>query len=38
MRIAWYTHRYYPCIGGAETYGRAMVRRFVGRGRTRSTS
>jgi len=29
MRIAWFTHRYYPCIGGAETYGRAMVRRFV---------
>jgi glycosyltransferase involved in cell wall biosynthesis len=29
MRIAWFTHRYFPCIGGAETYGRAMVRRFV---------
>ena len=29
MRIAWFTHRYLPCIGGAETYGRAMVRRFV---------
>jgi len=29
MRIAWFTHRYHPCIGGAETYGRAMVRRFV---------
>lgn len=28
MRIAWYTHRYFPCIGGAETYGRAMVRRL----------
>jgi glycosyltransferase involved in cell wall biosynthesis len=32
MRIAWYTHRYAPCIGGAETYGRAMVRRFVAGG------
>lgn len=29
MRIAWFSHRYYPCIGGAETFGRAMVRRFV---------
>ena len=29
MRIAWFTHRYHPCIGGAETYGRAIVRRFV---------
>jgi glycosyltransferase involved in cell wall biosynthesis len=32
MRIAWFTHRYYPCIGGAETYGRAMVKRFVAAG------
>jgi len=32
MRIAWFTHRYYPCIGGAETYGRAMIRRFVAAG------
>ncbi len=32
MRIAWFTHRYHPCIGGAETYGRAMVRRFVAQG------
>jgi glycosyltransferase involved in cell wall biosynthesis len=32
MRIAWFTHRYHPCIGGAETYGRAMVRRFVADG------
>ena len=32
MRIAWFTHRYHPCIGGAETYGRAMVRRFVASG------
>src|SRR5215210_3045562 len=32
MRIAWFTHRYYPCIGGAETFGRAMVRRFVAGG------
>src|SRR3954451_9270909 len=32
MKIAWFTHRYHPCIGGAETYGRAMVRRFVAAG------
>lgn len=32
MRIAWFTHRYHPCIGGAETYGRALVRRFVAGG------
>jgi glycosyltransferase involved in cell wall biosynthesis len=32
MRIAWFTHRYHPCVGGAETYGRAMVRRFVAGG------
>ena len=32
MRIAWFTHRYHPCIGGAEAYGRAMVRRYVGAG------
>ncbi len=32
MRIAWFTHRYHPCIGGAETFGRAMVRRFVAHG------
>jgi len=29
MRIAWFTHRYFPCVGGSENYGRAMVRRFV---------
>jgi len=29
MRIAWFTHRYHPCVGGAENYGRAMVRRFI---------
>ena len=29
MRIAWFTHRYHPCVGGAENYGRAMVRRFA---------
>ena len=29
MRIAWFTHRYYPIVGGAENYGRAVVRRFV---------
>jgi len=32
MRIAWFTHRYYPCIGGAENFGREMVRRFVAAG------
>src|SRR5690606_32796242 len=32
MRVAWFTHRYHPCIGGAETYGRAMVRRLVAQG------
>src|SRR4051812_3288751 len=32
MRIAWFAHRYYPCIGGAENYSRAMVRRFVAAG------
>jgi glycosyltransferase involved in cell wall biosynthesis len=32
MRIAWFSHRYHPCVGGAENYGRAMVRRFVAGG------
>jgi glycosyltransferase involved in cell wall biosynthesis len=32
MRIAWFTHRYYPCVGGAENFGRAMIRRFVADG------
>ncbi len=32
MRIAWFIHRYHPCVGGAENYGRAMVRRFVSAG------
>ena len=32
MKIAWFTHRYHPCLGGAEKYGREMVRRFVSRG------
>src|SRR5947209_18938814 len=32
MRIAWFTHRYHPCVGGAENYGRAVVRRFVAAG------
>src|SRR3954454_12473801 len=32
MKIAWFTHRYHPCIGGAEAFGRAMVRRFVAEG------
>lgn len=34
MRIAWFTHRYHPCVGGAENYGRAIVRRFVAAGHT----
>ena len=32
MRIAWFTPRHYPCIGGSENYVRAMVRRFVAAG------
>ena len=32
MRIAWFIHRYHPIVGGAENYGRAMVRRFVAAG------
>ena len=32
MKIAWFIHRYFPCVGGAENYGRAMVRRFVAAG------
>ena len=32
MQIAWFIHRYHPGIGGAETYSRAMVRRFVAAG------
>ena len=32
MRIAWFIHRYHPIVGGAENYGRAMVRRFVDAG------
>lgn len=32
MKIAWFTHRYHPCHGGSETYGREIVRRFVDRG------
>ncbi len=32
MRIAWFIHRYFPCVGGAENFGRAMVRRFVAAG------
>ena len=32
MKIAWFIHRYFPCVGGAENYGRAMVRRFVDAG------
>ncbi len=32
MSMAWFILRYHPCIGGAETYARAMVRRFVAAG------
>ena len=32
MRVAWFIHRYHPVVGGAENYGRAMVRRFVNAG------
>lgn len=32
MKIAWFIHRYFPCVGGAENYGRAMVRRFADAG------
>ena len=32
MRVAWFIHRYHPVVGGAENYGRAMVRRFVDAG------
>jgi glycosyltransferase involved in cell wall biosynthesis len=32
MRIAWFIHRYYPCFGGAETFARAMIQRFVAAG------
>jgi glycosyltransferase involved in cell wall biosynthesis len=32
MKIAWFIHRYDPIVGGAENYGRAMVRRFVAAG------
>ena len=32
MKLAWFIHRYHPCVGGAETYARAMVRRMVADG------
>jgi glycosyltransferase involved in cell wall biosynthesis len=32
MRIAWFTHRYFPTLGGSENFSRAIVRRFVGAG------
>ncbi len=32
MRFAWFTHRYYPVVSGAENYGREMARRFVADG------
>lgn len=32
MRVAWFTHRYSPCVGGAENFGRAIVQRFVAAG------
>lgn len=32
MKIAWFTPRYHPGIGGSEAFSREMVRRFVERG------
>ncbi len=32
MKIAWFIPRYHPCLGGAEAFGRAIVRRFVAAG------
>lgn len=32
MRIAWFVHRYAPCLGGAEQFSREMVRRLVAAG------
>ena len=32
MRIAWYIHRYYPCVGGSENFVRAMASRFAAEG------
>ncbi|MFO0952740.1 MAG: glycosyltransferase family 4 protein [Isosphaeraceae bacterium] len=32
MRIAWFSHRYHPCVGGAEIYARQMIRRFAAQG------
>lgn len=32
MRIAWFTQRYHPVIGGAENYVRNMARRFAADG------
>jgi glycosyltransferase involved in cell wall biosynthesis len=32
MKVAWFTHRYAPVIGGSENYARAMVRRMVAEG------
>lgn len=32
MRIAWFTHRYHPCTGGSEEYGRQVIRRLVAAG------
>ena len=29
MNIAWFTHRYHPCVGGSENYGRNVVGRYV---------
>ena len=29
MKIAWFTHRYHPCVGGSENYGRNVVGRYV---------
>ncbi len=32
MRVAWFIHRYAPCRGGAETFARAIIRRWVADG------
>ena len=32
MRIAWYVHRYFPCVGGSENFVRAMASRFAAEG------
>jgi glycosyltransferase involved in cell wall biosynthesis len=32
MRIAWFCHRYFPCIGGSESFSREIVRRYADAG------